>query len=153
MILVMKKNECHFLIKFVFASEENSFNTMSQPSRLAALRANPDTVRAGLKWTDEEDAKLLQRIKAGKEIETIAKQHKRTVTGLKSRIMTLTWNMVQNGTVTLKQVNALFRIPIQDLEEHRERQLKSEQTKIETASMKASSKLSDNVCAFGFKSY
>jgi len=46
----------------------------------------PETSSAGKKWTVEEDDQLIELLNNGTSIEDIAKQHKRTVGGIKSRI-------------------------------------------------------------------
>lgn len=54
---------------------------------LKKLRDNPDTSRAGLKWDDGEDDKMLAKIKEGVSIDEIAKELKRTTGSIKTRII------------------------------------------------------------------
>jgi len=51
------------------------------------LRENEETARVGCKWTDEEDEKLTEEINDKKNYEEIALEHKRTIIGIKSRVI------------------------------------------------------------------
>ena len=50
-------------------------------------RENEETARVGSKWTDEEDEKLTEEINDKKNYEEIALEHKRTIIGIKSRVI------------------------------------------------------------------
>lgn len=52
------------------------------------MRNNEETNRAGSKWLKDEDEMLLKEIK-NKTYEEIALEHKRTVTGIKSRVISI----------------------------------------------------------------
>ena len=54
---------------------------------LSDLRNNQETSRVGNKWLAEEDAKLIDEINDKKSFQEIALEHKRTITGIKSRII------------------------------------------------------------------
>ena len=61
-------------------------------TRLKELRINEETSNAGTKWTIDEDNKLVKEITEITEItektyEEIALEHKRTVLGIKSRVI------------------------------------------------------------------
>jgi hypothetical protein len=64
---------------------------MSSPSsfgtRMIELRCNDETSNVGTKWTIEEDTKLVQEITENKTYEEIALEHKRTVHGIKLRLI------------------------------------------------------------------
>ena len=51
------------------------------------LRCNDETSNVGTKWTIEEDTKLVQEITENKTYEEIALEHKRTVLGIKLRVI------------------------------------------------------------------
>jgi len=51
------------------------------------LRDNEETANVGTKWTIEEDNKLVQELSDNKTYEEIALEHKRTITGIKSRVI------------------------------------------------------------------
>ena len=48
---------------------------------------NDDRQNVGTKWTIDEDNKLVQEIVDKKSYEEIALEHKRTITGIKSRVV------------------------------------------------------------------
>ena len=56
-------------------------------TRLKELRSNEDTSNVGTKWTIEEDKQLVQEIADNKSYEEIALEHKRTILGIKSRVI------------------------------------------------------------------
>jgi hypothetical protein len=51
------------------------------------LRRKEETSRAGSKWLLDEDEKLVKEITDKKTIEEIALEHKRTIGGIRSRII------------------------------------------------------------------
>ncbi len=51
------------------------------------LRSNDETSNVGTKWTIDEDTKLVQEIIENKTYEEIALEHKRTVLGIKLRVI------------------------------------------------------------------
>lgn len=51
------------------------------------LKEKEETSNVGKKWTTEEDEKLVKEIKDKKTYEEIALEHKRTITGIKSRVI------------------------------------------------------------------
>jgi hypothetical protein len=51
------------------------------------LRSNDETSNVGTRWTIEEDTKLVQEIIENKTYEEIALEHKRTVLGIKLRVI------------------------------------------------------------------
>jgi ribosomal protein S21 len=54
---------------------------------MSLLKSIEETSNVGKKWTTEEDEKLVQEIKDKKSYEEIALEHKRTITGIKSRVI------------------------------------------------------------------
>ena len=55
--------------------------------KLVEQRKNPETARAGLKWSQDEDTTLLDDIKEGVSIEDIAKKLQRTSGSIKTRLI------------------------------------------------------------------
>jgi len=51
------------------------------------LRKNEETSRVGKKWTVEEDEELMKELNDKKSYEEIALNHKRTIGGVKSRVI------------------------------------------------------------------
>ena len=60
---------------------------ISQDLRMLELRSNDETSNVGTRWTIEEDTKLVQEIIENKTYEEIALEHKRTVLGIKLRVI------------------------------------------------------------------
>ena len=54
---------------------------------LQELRLNPETYNAGKKWETHEDELLVKLVNEDKSYEEIAKEFKRTVGSIRSRIM------------------------------------------------------------------
>ena len=54
---------------------------------LQELRLNPETYNAGKKWETHEDELLVKLVNEDKSYEEIAKEFKRTVGGIRARIM------------------------------------------------------------------
>ena len=54
---------------------------------MANLRKNEETSRVGKKWTVEEDEELMKELNDKKSYEEIALNHKRTIGGIKSRVI------------------------------------------------------------------
>jgi hypothetical protein len=48
---------------------------------------NKELSRVGVKWLAEEDKQLAQELSQNKSYEEIALEHRRTVTGIKSRVI------------------------------------------------------------------
>ena len=60
---------------------------ISQDLRMLELRSNDETSNVGTRWTIDEDTKLVQEIIENKTYEEIALEHKRTVLGIKLRVI------------------------------------------------------------------
>ena len=56
---------------------------------MANLRKNEETSRIGKKWSNEEDEELMKELIDKKSYEEIALNHKRTILGIKSRVICL----------------------------------------------------------------
>ena len=69
------------------SSPSQSPLTSSFGTRMLELRCNDETSNVGTKWTIEEDTKLVQEITENKTYEEIALEHKRTVLGIKLRVI------------------------------------------------------------------
>jgi len=56
-------------------------------TNMQELRSKEETLNVGTKWTIEEDNKLVQEIANNKAYEEIALEHKRTILGIKIRVI------------------------------------------------------------------
>lgn len=74
---------------------------------LQEIRKNEETSRAGTKWTEEEDKQLLKSITDNKSYEEIALEHKRTIIGIKSRVIKeILYNKYKNEN---RDINELIK--------------------------------------------
>jgi len=75
------------------------------------LRNNEETSRAGNKWLPEEDDKLVQEISNKKSFEDIALEHKRTITGIKSRVIShILYPKYKNDNIGLDELSSEYYI-------------------------------------------
>ena len=58
-------------------------------TEIANLKKNEETSRIGKKWSNEEDEELMKELIDKKSYEEIALNHKRTIGGIKSRVICL----------------------------------------------------------------
>ena len=87
------------------------------------LREQPETARTGMKWTEDESQELMKHINEGMSLEDIANTHKRTVGGVKNRIMTNALNiMKENESMSFDEVSKLVNISVFDLENYKQYQ-------------------------------
>ena len=64
------------------------------------LREQPETARTGIRWEDEENQELMKRINEGMNLEDIAKTHQRTITAVKSRVMSNALNIMKENKMS-----------------------------------------------------
>ena len=90
-------------------------------NNIKILREQPETARTGLKWDEKEIQELMNRIKDGMSLEDIANTHKRTVGGVKNRIMTNALNIMKEKKISFDEVSKLVNISVFDLENYKEK--------------------------------
>jgi hypothetical protein len=86
------------------------------------LREQPETARAGIKWTEEESQELMKHLNDGMSLEDIAKIHQRTVSGVKNRIMLNALNIMKEKKISFDEVSKLVNISVFDLENYKQYQ-------------------------------
>ena len=91
------------------------------------LRENPDTSRAGLKWDDDEDNKVITKIKSGIDINDIAKELKRTVNSIKTRIVMQGIKEIEENKRTKNDVFKELKITDTDIKEYKEKKLQRDE--------------------------
>ena len=91
-------------------------------TNLQKLREQPETARAGIKWAEEESQELMNRINEGMSLEDIAKIHQRTITAVKSRIMSNALNIMKEKKMSFDEVSKLVNISVDDLENYKKHQ-------------------------------
>ena len=95
--------------------------------KLREQRKNPETSRAGLKWESEEDCSLIDKIKSGKSIDEIAKEHQRTEGSIKTRLIIKAINEIDENNKTTEEAAAEFKIEVSDIEEYQKIKFEREQ--------------------------
>lgn len=84
-------------------------------------RENPETAAAGTKWTPEEELQLTNSIMADKSIDDIAKEHKRTAGGIKSRLREIAVRMIENEGKSIEEVSVQLRLTYEEIEDAQKR--------------------------------
>lgn len=85
--------------------------------KLRKQRENPETSRAGLKWEQEEDDALIDKINEGSSYADIAKQLQRTEGSIKTRLIIRALNLVEEDhSITLEDAAAKYKINVQDIQ-------------------------------------
>jgi len=78
---------------------------------MVSLRNNEETSRVGKKWLQEEDEELMREISDKKTYEEIALNHKRTIVGIKSRVICLIlYLQYKDGTKTIEELSSEYNI-------------------------------------------
>lgn len=102
---------------------------------LKKLRENPDTSRAGLKWDDGEDEKMLVKIKDGTSIDDIAKEFKRTSGSIKTRIVMNAVNKIDNEGADIESVLNDYKISQEDINDYLEKKKQRDEKQQAISSM------------------
>eukprot|EP00960_Hanusia_phi_P053860 762478-Hanusia_phi.AAC.11 len=85
---------------------------------LKKLRDNPETSRAGLKWDDGEDDKMIAKVKDGISIDEIAKELKRTPGSIKTRVIMNAINDIDNKGVDADSILKEYKINQEDINDY-----------------------------------
>jgi hypothetical protein len=85
--------------------------------KLRKQRENPETSRAGLKWEQDEDDALIDKINEGASYADIAKQLQRTEGSIKTRLIIRALNLVEEDhSITIEDAVAKYKISVQDIQ-------------------------------------
>jgi len=96
------------------------------------LRNNDETSRAGNKWLSDEDAKLCQEIKSNISYDDIALEHKRTLGGIKSRVIShIMYPKYKNENTSIDELASIYNIE-KDLIEKYIQKIENPSTKQQT---------------------
>jgi hypothetical protein len=85
------------------------------------MKEFPETTSVGSMWTVEEEKQLIESLRNDKSIDDIAKEHKRTTGGIKSRINLMAVNMIDKNEQSIDDVCAMFRLSKHELEYRQEK--------------------------------
>lgn len=95
--------------------------------KLREQRKNPETSRAGLKWDNEEDCSLVDKVKDGVSIDDIAKEHQRTSGSIKTRLIVKAIQSMENDNQTLEEVASTYNLDESDIVEYQKKKAEREQ--------------------------
>ena len=85
--------------------------------KLRKQRENPETSRAGLKWEQDEDDALIDKINEGTSYADIAKQLQRTEGSIKTRLIIRALNLVEEDhSITIEDAAGKYKITVQDIQ-------------------------------------
>ena len=77
------------------------------------LRKNEETSRVGKKWAVEEDEELMKELNDKKSYEEIALNHKRTIGGIKSRVIcNILYLHYKDKSKTIEELSLEYNIEI-----------------------------------------
>ena len=80
---------------------------------MVSLRNKEETSRVGAKWLQEEDDELMREISDKKTYEEIALNHKRTIGGIKSRVINnILYLQYKNKSKTIDELSSEYNIEI-----------------------------------------
>jgi len=101
------------------------------PSRfqemLKSQRQNTETSRAGLKWEQDEDDRLLKMLQEGVTLADIAKSLQRTEGSIKTRLTVYAINKMEKENMSLEQVAELVGLTEKDIIDYQERKAAREE--------------------------
>lgn len=80
---------------------------MKLGERIALLRKDPKTSRAGMKWTIEEYDQLLMEIKENHPIQEIAERHQRLPSSIVYHLYAVATFMIVNGEASIAEASEL----------------------------------------------
>lgn len=92
------------------------------------MKEQPETAAVGNRWTPEEEAQLVDSLGNGKDIEDIAKEHKRTLGGIKSRMRHIAVRMIESDGKSIEQVCVMFNMTPEDIEDAQKRRAANNKT-------------------------
>lgn len=97
--------------------------------RLRKQRENPETSRHGLKWDEDEDTSLLDKINEGASIDDISKEFKRTKGAIKTRLVLKALNYIDNNSdKSIEEVADEYGVSVQDIQDYQVKEKKRTET-------------------------
>jgi hypothetical protein len=93
---------------------ELSNSAESNTSGVNNVKNNPETERAGMPWSKEENEELMNHVANGLTVEQIAKYHKRTMGGIQARMVFNAWMLVQDQKMDVEQACEHARVSLEE---------------------------------------
>lgn len=92
-------------------------------------RENPETKRAGLKWDDEEDDKVLSKIKNGETVDDIAKELFRSPASIKTRIINHYLKQLRANGGDREALMKEYKLTDEDIQKYMEKKKSNDEKK------------------------
>jgi hypothetical protein len=92
--------------------------------------------RAGQKWHESEDEILMEQVKNKTDIDLISKNHKRSVSAIKSRIISNSLFLVEKHNMSIDELSKNINISIEDIERHIEFKKRDDKLKCKKEDMR-----------------
>jgi exoribonuclease II len=99
-------------IEIEIEKKQNKTPSIKPKSDSDILKNNENV---GNKWTNFEENKLLEAIQSGKDIDTIAIDHKRTPGGIRSRLFEIGYKLFKDGK-SIEEISNIIKISKTDIE-------------------------------------
>lgn len=106
-------------------------------------RRNPETSNCGNRWSKTEEENLLEEIKT-MSIEDIGLSHKRTVGGIKARLLLLSCNMLNEG-LSMDEVIKKTTMNEDDIEDYHANQENKKEKRMEKRKAKKEAKRNEKL--------
>lgn len=81
------------------------------------LKKQPETAAVGNRWTPEEETRLIDSLGQGKDIDEIAKEHKRTSGGIRSRMSMIALRMIESEGKSIEEVCVALHMTSEEIED------------------------------------
>jgi ATP-dependent exoDNAse (exonuclease V) alpha subunit len=88
--------------------------------KIQALKQNPETAKAGVRWTSEEVIQLVKEIKGKSSIKEISKIHQRTEGSIIAKLLSVASSYVIDGQ-DIKDVAINLNLSVSDIKDHIEK--------------------------------
>jgi DNA-directed RNA polymerase specialized sigma24 family protein len=101
---------------------------MSIREHIKQLKEQPETAAVGNRWTPEEEAQLIDALGNNKDVEEIAKDHRRTLGGIKSRMREIAVRMVEADGKSIDEVCEILHMTSDEIEDAQKRRAANNKT-------------------------
>ena len=114
---------------------------MNIRENIQKLKDQPETSAVGSKWTEDEEKLLIKSISEDKLIDDIAKEHKRTSGGIRSRLRVIAVRMIETEGKTIEEVSTILRMTPEEIEDAKNKRENMHKIKTKTSTNKSETEL------------
>lgn len=94
------------------------------------MKSQSELAATGTRWTLIEENKLIESLNAGKDIDEIAKEHKRTSGGIRARQREIAVRMIEIDGKSIEMVSTTLRLTLEEIEDAQKRRVAAKNQKI-----------------------